>query len=166
METRTYTVYKFDELTDQAKEKAIERYRENDDYPFLEDSLTEYTAELLEKKKIVPINKDFEIGYSLSNCQGDGFQFVGLFEWKGYTVLIKHNGHYSHSKCVSFDIDTPNGNDAHENIYNKFKALYEKICDDAENYGYEIIDAQQDEKNIIENFEANEYMFTEKGEID
>jgi len=37
METRTYNVFKYDELTQEGKEKARERFREGNDYPWFSE---------------------------------------------------------------------------------------------------------------------------------
>ena len=49
MRKKFYNVYKFNELTDNQKEKAIEKWYKIEDYPFLSDDLTENCRHLLEK---------------------------------------------------------------------------------------------------------------------
>jgi hypothetical protein len=50
--TKEYKVYTFEELTQDAKDKARERYNENNDYTFLKDNLREYIYEKLQEKEI------------------------------------------------------------------------------------------------------------------
>ena len=69
--TKSYDVYTFDELSDEAKEKVKELFlswRANDD-TFMESSHT-----IL--KDLFP-NSDLKVQYSLSSSQGDGFNTYG-----------------------------------------------------------------------------------------
>ena len=88
MKTVTYKVYNFDELKAEAKQNAIDKWYEREDYPMLDDDLTESCKALLEEKKIT--HDGLKLYYSLSCSQGDGLCFIGNFKWKKYRVSIKH----------------------------------------------------------------------------
>lgn len=126
MKERRYEVvekiYDFDELSDSAKEKArrkyIEAFREN--YQFTE--CCEYRI-----SELFP-NSKLEVEYSLSYCQGDGFNICGKMSMKdavnyvlskkefsknttrflkwvsnnGYTLNLPQNGRYGYC-CVSHE---------------------------------------------------------------
>lgn len=49
--TKKYKVYTFEELSQEAKDKAREDFNEFEDFPFLEDDLREYIHEELERKR-------------------------------------------------------------------------------------------------------------------
>lgn len=70
VETITTTVYNFNELSDNAKEKVKEQYLNGQDAEFFyEDSMT-YINELFPNSKL-------DIQFSLGYCQGDGFNIYG-----------------------------------------------------------------------------------------
>jgi len=81
METKTYTVYKFNELQDDQKEKAIENLRDiNVEYEWYDYSFDDYKA----IAKILGINID-KIYFSGFCSQGDGLCFEGSFQYaKGW----------------------------------------------------------------------------------
>src|SRR5271169_3042881 len=91
MEIRQYNVYKFEELSKEAKKKAIDKWYESEDYPFLgEDIMQE-----LEYLDTLKIFEDVKLQYSLSNCQGDGVSFSAniilsrYLDTKKYSVTKK-----------------------------------------------------------------------------
>jgi hypothetical protein len=163
MQTIEIKIYEVDELNEKAKSKAIEWYRNLNDYAFLSDDLNYNLDELLQKHKITPI-KDKKLYYSLGYSQGDGAVFVGRFKWRGYDVDIKHSGHYYHSNSKNITITTRYGNDAKIEIYDEFEKVFKSICDEIERIGYEQIEYEDDDKNIIDNIRMNEYTFLENGE--
>ena len=67
--------FKYDDLSDEAKAKAVERYREKGWDWDQDDSTcqTEYFKEILEEKGY----SDVELSWSLGYCQGDGVSFYG-----------------------------------------------------------------------------------------
>ena len=69
--TREYKVYNFNELNNESKDYAIEKYYETEDYYFLEDDILEELYQL-DKHKIF---EEVKLRYSLSWCQGDGLSF-------------------------------------------------------------------------------------------
>ena len=184
METRTYNVYPFDELPKEAQQKALDNWRDNDDMPFLEDLMNERLHELLKENKIT-LDKN-EIGtehgkrdwnnfsekyrcfFSLTYSQGDGVMIEMQGTWNGYHVTVKHSGHYYHSNSRTIEMYPLNGDsdEVPEKDELAFATLYEKMCDELEKSGYEEIEYQRSEEYIVEQFEANEYLFTLDGKID
>lgn len=163
MRTEQITIYEFEELSKPVQEKVIEHFRLTNDYPFLEEGITENIKENLSKHKIKVI-KDFRTQYSLGYCQGDGVSFVGMFEWKGYRICITSNSRYAHKRSTNIEVSTRNYNDAKQEVYDQFQKIYFGICDEAEKTGYEYIDADDNEANIKETIKLNEYEFYDNGE--
>ena len=165
MENRTYTVYKFDELpTQEAKDKAIAHERNSNDLPFMSDYMDELARNLLAEHKIH--FDTLRVFYSLSNCQGDGVMFEMSGKWKNYFITVKHSGHYYHEHSKDTTITTRADNDAKEEIYKEFDAVYVTICKELEREGYNYIEQEQSDENIAETLRINEYNFTIDGLID
>ncbi len=159
--TKEYKVYNFDELTQEAKDKARNNWNKNDDIPFLLEDIRDRLSELLEENKITGEPRIF---YSLSYCQGDGVMFEGYFEWNGYSLDIKHSGHYYHSYCKTLDITDEEGNQPETDEPElAFESIYQDICKELEKYGYDVIETAQSEENFKDICEANEYTFLEDG---
>jgi hypothetical protein len=174
-EQRTITVYTFDELEPKIKERVINKFRDTEDMPFLEDNLNELLIEKLDNHKILH-NETLKLFYSLTNSQGDGVCFIGNFTYKHLTIKITHTSHYYYSKSVSItaynnktdeELDiNDNDNDYKNKTYQQFKDIYLSICDELETAGYKEIDYATKEETIIDNIKANEYMFRANGEIE
>jgi hypothetical protein len=162
IEERTIKVYEYNDLNEKAKEKALNWFRENNNYDFLSDDLEEDLKELLRVNKI-SFDESLKIYYSLSYSQGDGFCFEGDFEYKDYQINIKNSGHYSHKNSVNIEITKEDGEDAKEEIYKEFKNIFDDICDELEKIGYSYIESENSEENFIEMSNANEYKFLEDG---
>lgn len=168
--TRTINLYTFDELSKEAKERALQSHRETNEYYFLEDCMANRLHELLEENGIKDMNDTSKPGttptpvmYSLSYCQGDGAMFEGAFEWKGYTITIKHSGRYHHYNSKDITINDEEGNDINGQIYEDFNALYIDICKELERYGYDFIEYEDSEENFAEQCESNGFTFTSDG---
>jgi hypothetical protein len=166
-ETRQHNVYKFDELKKETQEKVINRFREQNEIEFLEESLTDYMFQLLEEHNLKPLNDDAKLYYSLTYCQGDGVCFVGRFNSPlNYLIVINHKGNYYHKRSVEISIMDETGEELQdEKVFNIFKNLYEEICDKIEKQGYAIIENENSEETIKENIELNDYEFLENGEV-
>lgn len=134
METRSYTVYKFDELTDEAKQKAIEKlYDINVDHDGWYEFIFEDAKEI---GKLIGIDID-KIYFSGFSSQGDGACFEGSYNYEKNSVKkikeyapkdiklhsiaeslqsiqkkhfyklnanIKHRGHYYHEMCTDIQV--------------------------------------------------------------
>jgi len=170
---KEYNLFTFDELTQKAKDKARENYNKGSDYPFLPDDMNERLHELLEENGIVDTNDTSKPGtkptpvlYSLSYSQGDGAMFEGVFEWNGYTVTVKHQGHYYHYNSKTIDIVDEEGNEPEtDEPLNAFNEVYVNICKELESYGYAEIAHEDSEESFAELCEANEYTFLADGTI-
>jgi hypothetical protein len=157
--TKEYKLYSFNELSEEAKERALRDWNDNDDMPFLEDNMQDECEELLKEYEIEGTP---ELQYSLGYSQGDGVQFVGRFEWQGLDVRIEHDGHYCHSYCKTLDVLNADG-EYMEDKEKEFEEIYQKICKSLEDFGYKFIEYDRSEECFKENCEANDYTFLENG---
>lgn len=187
METRTYNVFKFEELDNMTKEIAINKYYETEDYLFLEEDLI-CELENLDKLKLF---SDVRLQYSLSCCQGDGLSFSAKIDleaylksknWKEKSIHILteniykfystgNTGRYSYSSKSDIDFETQGGF-INEHIERKLNIIrdeiaeyYLNICRKLETYGYSILNYRMDFKEFQEHCEANNYMFNENGKL-
>jgi len=169
MNTHTINTYSFNELSDKAKAKAIAFERENIQYTFPHEFLTEYLKEQL--KDLLKHNKIYgdidNLYYSLSCSQGDGLMFEGTFEWRTYSIRIKHEStHYYHSSTATFYIDDNQFNeDATGEVYQEFETIYHSICKTLEDSGYKWIEDYESDESIAELLTINEYEFTKDGKL-
>jgi hypothetical protein len=167
METRSYKVYRFSELSKESKQKAIDKWYEHEDYPFLEENLTKSCAELLKSKKVKIIDNNLELGYSLSYSQGDGLHFKGNFEWKKYIVKITHSWRYEFAESANITLYKNDEEIEEDNKdYILFKVIYLDICSKLEKEGYAELEYRMDFDEFDEHCEANGYMFTIDGKLD
>lgn len=157
----TLTAYKFNELSESAKEKVIEKHYENEDYYFLSDDLTESCKDYL--KEYECNYKDIKLYYSLCNCQGDGVCFTGLIEKNGVTLELKHFGRYYHARSTNMLFYDENGEDIDDN--KELSDIYFDICKRLENEGYNIIEYRMDNEEFGELSDANNYEYYENGEL-
>jgi hypothetical protein len=193
MRTVETKVFAFDELSKEAKENAIEQYRNRSQeqgeylYFFPEDCnhyLTEAGFE------------NTELRYSLSYSQGDGLSFsaesyskleelynkvLGKGKEKTAKVLaentevrIQHNnGHYSYASKRDVEVLIENYTSSFENknridevcakVEEILQEIYMDLCRALEEKGYAEIEYQDSDEAITESIEANEYEFEEDG---
>lgn len=159
--TKTYNVYSFNELSQPAKDKALQNHNEHLVYPFLPADLREYIHEKLTEAGYT--HEEITPFYSLSYCQGDGLMFEGEVEKNGNKYTITHYGHYYHERSTTIigtDID---GNDINTDDFEE--NVYIPICKEARDRGYKEIEYQQSEEYFAETCEANGYTFLEDGEL-
>jgi hypothetical protein len=162
MKTVTYKVYEFSELSDEAKKAAISQWYENEDYPMLEDNLTELVSELLHEKGISFQN--LSVLYSLSCCQGDGLCFTGTFEKDENTMKITHSARYYYAKSVDMDFFDESGENIDE--VEELKNIYFEICKKAEKAGYDELEYRMTFDEFQDHCKANNYTFTQSGKMD
>lgn len=156
-------VYEFDELSEAAKEKARDWWKERDDMPMLADYMSEELVQLLKKYRI-KYDELPRVFYSLSYSQGDGAMFEGRVQWKKYTAKIKHSGNYYHYNSKNIDLFRADGEYANNtDDYDAFNELYVKICRELERAGYAYIEGERENDTVDENIRANEYTFTKDG---
>ena len=81
-----YNVYKYNELSADAKEKVKEWYLEGQE-PFI------FTEDCKEDLRNLFGNNNLDVQYSLASCQGDGFNIYGTIDAHTiFNCLEKHNG--------------------------------------------------------------------------
>jgi len=165
MKIKKIKVYEFKELSKEAKEKAIQKWYEHEDYPFLLDDLRYSLQVLLEQHKI-KYDDTLKQYYSLGYSQGDGYCFIGKFKWKNYYINITHNFRYYHKYSTDIMIETNCANEAKQSVYEKFKNLYYEICSELEKEGYRILRYRMDNKEFNDLCEANNYTFLENGTME
>lgn len=217
IETTHTKVFKFEELSDQAKQHAIEKQQESAgevyETEYIYDGAVNMGALLgieIDTHAVKLMNgstrQDPTIYYSGFWSQGDGACFEGSYRYmKGAPAAIKketsagrddasegdrellriaeglqevqrrnfyqlrarttHRGHYYHSGCMSVDVERDDykemTSDAEEEITQLLRDFADWIYRQLENeYNY-----QTSEEAALESIEANDYDFTEDGEI-
>lgn len=192
--TKSYTVYKYEELSNAAKEKARQEYLNGQESYF-------FTENCLERLKELFPNSELEVEYSLSYCQGDGFNIYGkiyldevleyikeqftekelrFFKWMfdnyGSIYEMKSNNYYSYCICSRNDfaeiylddMQMENMRDIPEATLEKFNKTVgeylDNLCKEFEKDGYAYF-YEVSEDDLKEWAEANEYEFYENGKI-
>lgn len=184
MKTKTINLYKFEELTDDQKQKAIEKHRYfNDD---ITCDLIEYdeihVIKLKEKGFLNPA-----ISYSLSYCQGDGASFtctqldydlllkdytgkhkkwmIEILEQYCEVQIERISHHYSHKRTCKTELyeqtqaNYPRIMDELENVRQYIENIRLYACDDLEDDLQNEIDYLESDEAIAEILIANEYYF-------
>lgn len=167
MKTKTIELFEYSELSDEAKQKALSDWNEHNDNPLMQSHMINLLKEKLEERNIRYDANSIDVRYSLSHCQGDGFMFEGKLYWEGVVVRIKHSGHYYHSN--SKDVQFYTGDET-ESLYShtiadKFEKVYQEICKEMEQIGYDEIEYDRSAENFESVCEANEYYFTKEGKL-
>ncbi|MFA5048621.1 MAG: hypothetical protein WC516_06375 [Patescibacteria group bacterium] len=142
MRTKTINIYTFNELSLEAKEKAIEQYRDlkiqdGDFLYFFSDDVCEQLKEKGWNKVISKGNKGHYCFASENQIEYDENYQDGI-ERKHIAKLW-------------------------QNILEEIKDYYITLCKQFEKQGYDEIDYQLSDECIIEDIKANEYDFTEEG---
>ena len=84
--TTIYEIYKFNELSEDAKENVRQWYLNGQEAYIFTEMCKEDLYNLFGKNNL-------DVQYSLSSCQGDGFNIYGkISAWKILECLEKHNG--------------------------------------------------------------------------
>lgn len=164
--TKTFDIYKFDELSQDIKEQLIKKeceiLTENYCDYYLEEDIAEEAKELI--KKAFGEKAVFQaVHYSLGYCQGDGAMIEFDLNYCGKNVEIRHNSfcHYYHEnsfKIVEVDFDD-------ELTHKQYQTLKEKIINinkQLTKYGYSFIEYDRT-KEAIE--QLNNYEFYKNGDI-
>ena len=185
------TVYKFDELSDAAKQKALNAWRDLGNFD--DEYVIDYCKEAA---KMFGLDID-KIYYSGFSSQGDGACFEGRYkykagalaavkkEWPKWTALhgiverleavqkrnfyrltavIKHRGHYYHSGCMLIDVEDS------ENQYRDLKDAEDSVIDELRDFAdliYAMLsdeyDYTQSDAYVTENIQGNGVEFTVDG---
>lgn len=193
-EIRTITteIYKFNELTDDAKEKVKGWFLNTQDCETFTDMCEDV---LYEKFK----NSKLDVQYSLASCQGDGFNIYGVINFNDLLDVLKDdfadeekeklNKYFEY--CNEYKLDENkryyyciidrqdfiedliedmkyDEEEYDENLIEKFNNLSKqylcKLCADFEKDGYDYFYEISDEE-LEEICESNNYEFTEDGII-
>jgi len=161
---KTIKLYEFEELSDNIKEKVLNAFREQNDYSFLEDYLTESLNELLKENGIESLS-DNPLNYSLSYSQGDGVYLIGEFNFKG--KWFKINGKYNNDIITEDSDDNEDiTEELNEILFNEFDNIIETICEEIKKEGYDFIEYEDSDNAIKETIKFNEYTFRFNGDIE
>ena len=183
-------VYKFSELSDKAKQYAIDKYYEAEDYPFLFEDIRE------ELRNLDGYFSDIDLIYSLSWSQGDGLSFAGTFDLESWlkkeeynhleqykkNALIKiaynihstgNKGHYCYAaqNQIEYETDIPFSHglpyleNLLESIVQDIKVYYVSLCKQLEKYGYSIIEYRMSFEEFSEHSDANDYEYLINGQM-
>lgn len=189
-ETKIINIYKYDELSEKAKENAKDIIKDiiiDDNFYFLNKDLKNIALDKYDLQNI-------EFCYSLSFCQGDGLMFkcddlleskyiykkvietLSKEEAKRAAELVadgrlKFYSHNSKSYCYAHknDVDycafglEDNNYDLADKIHKIIADIYLNICKELEKVGYNCYNVT--DEMIDECIEHNEIEFTENGEI-
>lgn len=182
MKTITLNTYSFNELSEVAKQNAINHFRDiNTDFDDWHECILEDIKERLKEIGFY----DIDIQYSGFWSQGDGLSFDGKIDiekftkdqrlislfnagYFGMTIDSVWCGNYVHEKTkeVNFTFDY----DCYPNILNAIKGLCNSIegirlneCKDAYNRLEQYYCELQKDENVIETIIANEFCFLEDG---
>ena len=193
MRTIETTVYKFDELSDAAKQKALNAWRDLGNFD--DECTIDYCKEAA---KMFGLGID-KIYYSGFSSQGDGACFEGRYKykagalaavkkaWPKWTALhdiverlqavqkrnfyrlaavTKHRGHYYHSGCMLIDAEDS------ENQYRDLKDAEDIVIDELRCFADLIYSALSDEfdytqsdEYVTESIQCNDVEFTIDGEL-
>ncbi len=187
--TQQFNVYKFAELSETAKQKAINSELENFDFSFHAECIIDDFKNICD---LIGVDVD-QVYYSGFCSQGDGASFTGkaaykkgaLNALKQYAPLddglhgivanwvefqkrnfyklscnITHSGRYYHAYTMQFEW-------IKDGYFYDTKSDGEEILQDLANWLYKTLereyDFQTDEKQLIENIEADNCLFLESG---
>jgi hypothetical protein len=166
MKTKTITLYDYSELSPEAKTKAYTAWWTQEEDPFMQSHMINLLTEKLDERGVKygkqVTGEDPDVRYSLSSCQGDGFMFIGKFEWKGEIVTVTHNDHHY---CHMYTAGIETGDLKSEEV-DSFKAMYQEVCKEMERIGYDHIEAITSEDAFIQACDANGYTFREDGTME
>ena len=192
--TKTYTVYNFDELSEEAKAVAIAH--EVDSYE-LDDDIMESLEGFIERASLNMSKKKHDIFYSLDRCQGDGccidfkesftveeIKSIMLFDMgldvgSKYDILdgtemevvLRHDSNmYYHSNSMSNTVYGIYGEE--DNIrtlaYNLAQLFHDAIinlCQGMGSFAYDYIEEEHSDESITERLEGFGYEYLEDGKI-
>lgn len=159
--TKTYNIYKFDELSKEVQGKVIKReaegIKELEIEDFLKEEMEFYAQQLLEENfgdKAIFKN----VYYDLSYCQGSGAMIEFDLEYSGKNLEIRHGGgHYYHKH--SFNIYGDNLSEFQYSFV--YKAVVE-VNEELEKLGYTFIEEDRTSQAIEQ---LKNCMFYENGDI-
>lgn len=167
MKEITIKLYSYEELSEEAKKKALDTWNEYNDDPYMQSNMINLLKEKLDERGIKYDADSVDVHYSLSYCQGDGFMFSGSYEYNGNKVVIEHHDNFYYHKYTAQmtwpDFVGEEKEEEENKIAEEFVGVYREICDEMERIGYDHIEHIQSEEYFIEVCEANGYTFEANG---
>jgi len=170
MRTQQINVYQYEELDEDAQQRALEESRKDNDTSFLKEDMTDAAKHLLEEQGYIV--EDFNVFYSLNYSKGDGVCLTGRLTYKHEKgedrLTLKHSGHYYHENSFDvfiepYDYELEDGEEL-DVLEKEHEEDLREICKKLEKYGYEYIEYENGEENFKEVCDINEWEFTEDGE--
>lgn len=162
MITKTISLYDYSELSEKAYLKAYHAWYEHETDPMMQSHMINVLKDMLDEIGLEYDEDSIDVRYSLSYCQGDGLMFVGRLTYKGEEIEITHrNPHYCHMYTAEIETGDLNSEDV-----DAFKALYQKVCKEMEQIGYDHIEHVTSQDSFKEACEANEWTFREDGTME
>ena len=189
---KTINTYSFEELSDEAKQNAIETQR-NNEYNFDLDFFNEDTAEQINE---AGFKGNVSLQYSLSHSQGDGLsfssdyydklnelftEFLGSGKQKTIDCLINNcsfelkgnKGRYCYASKSDLDFyldnyyvkSQTNIDLVIDKVREKLEDLYMNLCNELEKNGYKYIEYENSDECIMENIISNDYYYTINGKM-
>lgn len=190
MKTIEIELYKFTELSENAKNAAIENERKKEiEFDWFSDFCHEQISENGFKGNI-------KLQYSLSGSQGDGLSFsceyfdnlnalfieiLGTEKQKTIDTILNNiyfkcdgnNGRYCYASKNDINIEldnyyvksSTNIDNLISKVESKLKDLYINLCNQLEKQGYDDIEHQYSNEYIIETLTENDCYFTIDGKI-
>jgi hypothetical protein len=163
METVTTKVYNYTELSDEAKEKAREWYKEGDELPFLPEDINEQAHNIINNHKDLDDVVIENIFYSLSYCQGDGLMIEMTGNYKEFHFKVKQNGHYNHERSTTISLWN---DECEEEDHEEFEEkVYIPICEELRDFGYDTIESMNNDEFVADALTNNDYQFYSDGSL-
>jgi hypothetical protein len=177
MRTIRTKVYQFSELSEPAKDKAVEKlYDINTDYEWWDLTEDEETGKLIQQGF-----KDAKIMFSGFSSQGDGACFTcssidfDIFlngKYKGLDISANITHSWRHYFATSTTVNLYDESSLADLSEDKYDTIQKDIENERERLGNEIYRTLEKEHEyltsepaIIESIESNEYEFTKDGEL-
>lgn len=156
--TKKYTIYNFDELSEEMQQELIEKetQAQHEGYceAFLYSDMEEKAKELLQKYFGNRAELK-DVYYSLSYCQGDGamFEFDGYYYNKYFKV--KQSGFYYHKNSYIIDDISTYSEYLTDKQEEKLKNKINKMFSEFEAYGWKCVDyriTEDEAKDFLRDF--------------
>lgn len=162
--TKTFKVYRFEELKEEVKEKVKEKIKREIEEDFCEfalyDVMWDRANELLkenfgEKAKII------DIFYDLDYSQGSGAMIAFELNYYNIDIVIEHRGNYYHEYTFYLKYNDYEylGEKREKQLEKKIIEMNKKL----KNFGYNLIENCINEENVEDILKMNEYF--ENGDI-
>ena len=187
---KTIQVYNFNELSQEAKDTAINNFR--DVHEIHLDFFNDEAKEIISQRGF---KGNIKLQYSLSNCQGDGLSFgcdyfdsqklheifkevLGSGKDKTIEILMNNYAYftldgnnsrycYAHKNDLEYifddNINAPNIKEVVGKVEEKLVEIYLNLCKELEKMGYDEIEYQYSDEYIITELIEREYEFLENG---